>query len=341
MKSGIALEVYNCYMSRNKNHKSRRGLKFVLVLLVLLSLGVGAWYLVDWLQPQVPITSYKFQTPKDESAVIAAVGDIACLPGKPVTPTECQHEAVYGLVELHKPDEILLLGDIQYDDGELFDFQNSFDKSWGNSKDKMRPVPGNHEYEIAGASGYYDYFGERAGEKDKGYYSFDVGKWHAVALNSVCDEAGGCGPGSPQYEWLKKDLAENPEPCTLAFWHHPVYTSGQKALIPGELDHAKPFWELLTQAKTDVILNGHDHLYERFGGQNVDGVESLTGPLQFTVGTGGKSLYKQTSIAANSKAVIDDSFGILLLELKAEEYVWQFIDTANLVRDQGSAKCVN
>lgn len=284
---------------------------------------------------------------------IVAVGDIACDPGSIYIntndPNYCQSKATAALLENLKPDAVLALGDLQYEEGELDKFTASYDKDWGRYKNKTYPVPGNHEYGVPWASGYFKYFNEdqtsgRAGESGKGYYAVDIGSWHIIALNSNCDKAGGCGEGSPQYDWLKQNLLETsiekPNSCTLAFWHHPLFTSGRYAADKELAQLSAPFWNLLLQYKADVVLNGHDHLYERFAPSNADGSPNPAGLRQFTSGAGGKSLYKQTAKQSGSEKMVDDRFGVLVLDLFGNAYKWQFVATNGEVLDSGSQSCV-
>lgn len=149
--------------------------------------------------------------------MLVAAGDIACIPGMAVTAVECQHGATAQLVESLAPDAVAPLGDLQYDFGEAKNFTASYDPTWGRFKERTRPAPGNHEYAGGRAAGYYGYFGAgAAGVDGRGWYSYDLGAWHVVVLNSVCPVVGGCGEGSDQLEWLRQDLANNARPCTLA-----------------------------------------------------------------------------------------------------------------------------
>jgi hypothetical protein len=189
---------------------------------------------------------------------VVAVGDIACPPDEDATPDTCQQAATAELAKSIDPDAVLLLGDIQYPYGTLAAFKKSFDTSWGGLGAKLRPAPGNHEWLTAGARGYFDYFGSRAGA---GYYSFDTGGWHIVSLDSDCPWTGGCGPETAQYQWLEADLKTHPGQCTLAFWHHPVFTSGQYRQSSEQRAAGRNFFDLLYKYNADLVLNGHDHIY--------------------------------------------------------------------------------
>jgi hypothetical protein len=205
-------------------------------------------------------------------------------------------------------------------------------------------VPGNHEYQTdPGASGYFDYFnGEgrnkgRAGRRGKGYYSWNLGAWHLIALNSTCDAVGGCGAGSAQEQWLRADLAANPTQCTLAFWHHPRWSSG----LAGNNSNMGSLVTDLYRAKADVILTGHDHLYERFAPQSPSSAaDPAAGLREFVVGTGGKSLVDWDAIQPNSEVRNNSTFGVLRLTLHASSYDWRFAPIAGQsFTDSGSTSC--
>lgn len=276
---------------------------------------------------------------------IVAVGDIVCDPGDPHLLVKnlgyCQDANTYALASKVKPDAVLALGDLQYENGALDKFNSRYDKTWGQLKSITYPAAGNHEYVTTGAGGYFSYFGSRAGESNKGYYSFDIGGWHFIALNSNCAQVGGCGEGSPQLEWLKQDLAANSDQvCTTAFWHHPRFTSGNYSTDSASRNLSSAFWTELVKSKADVILNGHDHIFERFAPQNSAGEGDEKGPRQFTAGTGGKVLYKKKVVAPNSEVLIDDSFGVLVMELYTKAYRWQFISDEGKTLDSGSQNCL-
>lgn len=229
---------------------------------------------------------------------------------------------------------VLALGDIQYEDASHAKFLSSYDRSWGRVKDVTRPVPGNHEYRTPGAAGYFEYFGEAAGDRTEGYYSFDLGTWHVVALNSNCAAVGGCHESSPQETWLRADLAVTSARCTLAYWHHPRYSSG----VHGSDRAYQAFWQALYDAGADLVLVGHDHDYERFAPQDADGLpDPARGVRQFVVGTGGARPYAFASLRANSEVRMS-TLGVLKLTLSAEGYTWEFISVAG-PRDSGTASC--
>jgi acid phosphatase type 7 len=269
--------------------------------------------------------------------VIAAVGDIACAPSSPMSSLTCHQRGTADLIQRLAPNAVLTLGDDQYEAGSLKSFQASYDATWGPFKAITYPVPGNHEYLTSGAAGYFDYYGAAAGDPSKGYYSFDIGSWHFIALNGNCAPVGGCGPDSPQEQWLRADLAAHGRKCTLAFWHQPRFSSGQHGSDPTY----QAFWEDLYDAKADVVLNGHDHDYERFAPQDPSGnFDATNGLREFVVGTGGKNHYGFTKIANNSQARDDTSFGILQLTLHPGAYDWRFVPEAGAqFTDSGSGSC--
>ncbi|MDQ3496251.1 MAG: metallophosphoesterase [Actinomycetota bacterium] len=231
---------------------------------------------------------------------------------------------------------VATFGDNAYPRGTDADFARCYDPSWGQFKARTLPSPGNHE--AAGASGYLDYFGTAAGEPNKGYYSYDLGSWHVVSLNSNClSVVGGCAPGSPQEQWLKADLAANSNACTLAYWHHPRFSSG----IHGDQSFVDPFWNDLYQAGADVVLNGHDHDYERFAPLNPSGQpDPAQGIREFIVGTGGAELKAFHRIKPTSEAQVAGKNGVLKMTLHPEGYDWQFVTAPNAgIADTGSASC--
>jgi hypothetical protein len=278
-----------------------------------------------------------------QPAVIAAAGDIACDPadanfnGGNGTPAACRMKATSDLLVGAGYAAVLLLGDNQYEDGAVAKYQASYDPSWGRVKPITRPAPGNHEYVTAGAAGYYAYFGAAAGDPAKGWTSFDLGGWHLIALNSNCTEVGGCGPGSPQEMWLAADLAAHPGVCTLAYWHHPRFSSGPH----GNDATYQPFWDDLAAAGADVVLNGHDHIYERFAPQTSAGAADPPGGIrEFVVGTGGKVLTGIVQVRPNSEVRDASTFGVLELTLYPKGYAWRFRPEAGKTfTDSGLGLC--
>ena len=286
--------------------------------------------------PTPPPTSTPTPPPTD-AVVVAAVGDIACPPTSTTTPDACRQMATSDLLVGATPDAVITLGDNQYNNGESSNFNLSYDPSWGRYKAITKPSPGNHDYNTAGAAGYYGYFGAAAGDPSKGYYSFNLGGWHIIALNSNCAYVS-CSAGSTQEQWLRADLAANPAPCTLAFWHHPRFTSGT-----GHSNDISvtPFWQALYDYGADVVLSGHVHNYERFAPQAPNGAaDSVRGIREFVVGTGGKSLYASGAGITNSEVRNGSTFGVLKLTLRPTGYDWAFTPEAGKTfTDTGSHAC--
>jgi hypothetical protein len=266
--------------------------------------------------------------------VLVAAGDIACAPDDETTALRCQHAATARL--LSGATVVAPLGDLQYPSGTLGTFLASYAPTWGVYDAIARPVPGNHEYQTSRAGGYFDYFGSIAGTRDAGYYSYDLGAWHVVALNSNCRRIGGCGTDSAQKEWLRGDLAATDQPCILAYWHHPRFSSGKH----GGSERTQGFWRVLYRYGADVVLNGHDHHYERFALQTPDGDASSDGIRQFVVGTGGASLRPIETVAANSEVRDANTFGVLNLTLMSSGYSWEFAPiAASSFSDSGTTTC--
>jgi len=274
---------------------------------------------------------------------IAAAGDIACDPetdsfnGGRGDGLECRQRATSDLLVGAGYRAVLGLGDLQYGDGEYSQFSASYDPSWGRVRAITRPAPGNHEYKTAGAAGYYRYFGAAAGDPKKGYYSFDLGGWHLIALNSNCSAVGGCGVGSTQERWLRADLAAHASAsCTLAYWHHPRFSSGEHG---GDSEYG-PFWRALYDANADLVLAGHDHNYERFAPQSPSGALDLNrGIRQFVSGAGGKNVRTFPTVRPNSEARDASSLGILELTLGSGEYSWRFRPAVGSFTDSGTGSC--
>jgi calcineurin-like phosphoesterase family protein len=275
------------------------------------------------------------KTPPPEVAgppVVVAAGDIA----------NCASEGDEATARLVSGIEgtVLTLGDEAYPHGTAEDFEECYEPTWGQFKERTKPTPGNHEYNTEGASAYFDYFGKAAGDPDEGYYSYNLGAWHIVALNSNCGEGEiHCGPGSPQGRWLEEDLAANgEEACTLAYFHHPLFASG--SYRPG-VKRVERLWEILYPAGVDVVLNGHDHNYQRFAPQDAGGRADPEGGIrQFVVGTGGRSLYEIPDPIANTEVYNDEAYGVLKLTLHPKKYEWEFVPVkGETFSDFGVARC--
>ena len=266
--------------------------------------------------------------PDGRPQVVYAAGDLADCPET--------GPAVVDLIR-NSSSLILALGDIVHPTGTPREYTRCFDPVWGDLKTRTRPVPGNHDYRTPEAAGYFAYFGALAGNPSMGYYSFDLGWWHIIALNSICKPVGGCREGNPQINWLEADLAAHPAACTLAYWHHPRFSSGNGAA----LQRTDTLWPVLYAAGADVILNGHDHDYERFAPQDPAGqLDPMRGIREFVVGTGGASLTPRLRVARNSELWIGDHHGVLELTLRRAQYDWRFItaETGEVI-DRGTGRC--
>jgi 3',5'-cyclic AMP phosphodiesterase CpdA len=261
------------------------------------------------------------------AAVIVAAGDIAC-PKGPCT----KSIRTANLIGRIDPDAVLPLGDDQYNVGALSAFRTSYAPTWGRFRHRTFPVPGNHEYKTAGAAGYFAYFGPRTFGSN-GWYSYDLGAWHLVALNS---KSGG-KPSSAQLSWLRADLAADTHRCQLAYWHTPRFSSG--------LDHGSDrrmgaFWQILQAAGVDVVLNGHEHHYERFDPLLPDGVPSARGIREFIAGTGGIGAGDGfRAVPLPGSEVRLNAIGVLRLDLHAARYDWAFKAMGGSVLDSGRAAC--
>jgi hypothetical protein len=231
---------------------------------------------------------------------------------------------------------VFTLGDNAYNSGATAEFKNCYGPTWGRHKARTKPTVGNHEYYTSGASGYFGYFGAAAGDPSKGYYSYDRGSWHVIALNSNCSKVS-CAAGSPQEAWLRADLANHPNKCTLAYFHAPLYSSGEH----GNQAHVRPFWKALYQANADLVLSGHDHSYERFAPQDPYGAfDSARGIREFVVGTGGTYLRPFGTIKPNSQSRNSGAHGVLKLTLHPGSYDWKFVPVAGKTfTDSGTTAC--
>jgi len=264
-------------------------------------------------------------------ARLLAAGDIASCSHSRDEQTAALLDGLAGLV--------LTLGDNVYPTGTAQQFAACYDPTWGRHKARTRPAPGNHDFETAGGAGYFGYFGAVAGSAPQGWYSFDYGGWHLVALNSNCSAVGGCTRGSPQGAWLEADLDANPSRCTLAYWHHPRFASSSNH---GSSPLTRELWQILQEHGADVVLVGHDHNYERFALQDAAAAPDPVGIREFVVGTGGAGLYEMGAPEPNSEVRDDTSFGVLALDLAPDAYAWRFHPVAaGGFTDSGVASCVS
>jgi hypothetical protein len=269
------------------------------------------------------------------TVIVAGAGDIACGAGS--GSASCQQSATSDLLLSINPNKVIILGDNQYEDGALSDFQNFFNPSWGRLKNKISPAVGNHEYLTSGASGYFSYFGAAAGDPAKGYYSYNLGAWHLVVLNTECSRAGGCAVGNPQYTWLKNDLSAHPE-CTLVYTHHPRWTSDTRAFDDAEM---QDMVQLMYDKGVELLVVGHSHFYERFRrndpNQNADPNYGLR---QIIVGTGGRNTYGFGTIEPGSEVRDGATFGVIKFTLRPSDYTWNFVPIAGQTfTDTGTETC--
>lgn len=288
----------------------------------MLKLLIGAlniiltWYLAVFSQPSPNATPIIVGAEPAGGIVIAAAGDIACPVWYRDRKNECKEKETADLVQSMKPRAVLALGDLQYPDGSDW---RGFDRSWGRFKSQIYPVPGNHEYETRGAEGYFNYFDKN------GYYSFELGEWHVVAINSNC-EIGACDAVA-QRSWLENDLKKSSKKCSLAFMHHPLLSSGKEKGVK----NMGGIWNILLKRGVDVVLAGHNHSYERFA--------PIGGIREFVVGTGGRSLYGWGKVELGSEVRVNDKFGVLKMVFYERAYEWEFVGIDGKTYDQGQDKC--
>ncbi|MDB5959980.1 MAG: Alkaline phosphatase [Massilia sp.] len=269
-----------------------------------------------------------------QSVTVLAAGDIAnCGTQPPQYSGAFQTAALIDIALAQDPSaRLLALGDLTYPRGRLAEFTGCYQATWGRFKARTYPTPGNHEYATPKAAGYFTYFGAQAGA---GHYAFTLGAWRLISLDSNLDAAG----NAAQLAWLKQELATTPARCTLAYWHHPMYSSGMKGVDP----RMRPAWELLMAAGAELVLAGHDHLYERFAPQDGNGrLDTARGIRQFVVGTGGAFPTPLLLPLPNSEARDSNHMGVLRLVLRADGYDWAFLPVgadALFKPDRGSAPC--
>jgi acid phosphatase type 7 len=286
-----------------------------------------------------------------EDPVVAAAGDIACAPPATRTASSCHHRDTSDLLVAGGYDAVLPLGDVQYECGQASAYRSVYDPTWGRVKAVTRPAVGDNEYTdgnrctTPGASGYFGYFGAAATPRQPwcrsacaGYYSYDLGTWHIVVLNTECGKpgVGGCTRTSPQGRWLAADLAAHPNQCTLAYWHRPRWQDNGRTN-----SNSSYFVQALYDAGAEVVLTGHEHLYERFAPQTPSGVADPNGIRQFIVGTGGKSRHGLARTPPrNAEARSASAYGVLTLTLRPGSYDWRFVaEAGRTFTDSGSHPC--
>ena len=263
------------------------------------------------------------------SAVLVGAGDIC----QAYAVANAMHTA--SLVDALPSAAVFTLGDNSNDSGTVQQYANCYGSAWGGFKSRTRPTVGNHDYLTSNGAPYYAYFGSAAGPAGKGYYSYDLAaNWHVIVLNAICAEVGGCDAGSTQEAWLRADLAANPGKHLIAMWHIPRFSSG----LHGGSSVYQTWWQDLYQAHAEIVLNGHDHEYERFAPQSPAGVADSGGIREFVVGTGGAMLAPFLIVKANSQVRGSGTHGVLKLTLTDRSYSWQFIPVAgSSFTDSGEA----
>jgi acid phosphatase type 7 len=279
--------------------------------------------LILWLTNTVSSTS---------SISLLAVGDISTCGnlGAFITAGILQNQ-----LEQNPNSKLALLGDIAYERGTEAEFK-CFDAAYGQFKNISYPSPGNHEYYSPNATGYYAYYGSRAGNPKQGYYTYKLGNWRIYALNSNCDSIGGCDKNSPQIKWLKQTLLSNPSQCSLAYWHHPRFSSGRH----GNAAFMQDMWALVAKAGVEIVLSGHDHTYERFAPLDSSGKPNPKGTRAFVIGTGGRSFYAFSNPQAHSQIKQNSSLGVTKFVLEPNGYSWEFIAASGSnFKDSGTGKC--
>ncbi len=269
--------------------------------------------------------------------ILVGAGDIANCRGRGEERAEATAKLLDRVFADGHEGLVFTAGDNAYPDGGDEEFRDCYGKTWGRHKARTRPALGNHEYKTPGASGYFNYFGAVAGEPGKGWYSYDLGGWHVVVLNSNCSKLdGGCLPGSPQEQWLRADLAAQPGRCTIAVWHHPRFSSGD---YEDNVD-VEPLWRALDDFDVELLLTGHEHHYERFAPMTADGVPAAAGVRQFIVGTGGVSPREVTQPRAHSEVLKTGVSGVMKLTLRPDTLDWEFISIDGFeFTDAGTVTC--
>ena len=303
---------------------TRTGLRTIFVVVAIVVTAACMATLVD-------LGTSRERQAREGSAVMVGAGDIA----------KCLSSADNATAQLLDdiPGTVFTTGDNVYPSGSAWRFAFCYGSSWGRHKARTRPAPGNHEYlNSQDASDYFEYFGSAAGPPSRGYYSFDKSAWHVVALDSNCEQVrGGGGASSPMVGWLERDLAAHRTECTLAYFHHPLFSSGEH----GDQPQVRPIWEALYAADADVVVSAHDHSYERFAPQRPDGTrDGSRGIREFVVGTGGGEHYPFATIEPNSQVRNASTYGVLKITLSPRSYAWEFVPVeGESFTDSGHDRC--
>lgn len=267
-------------------------------------------------------------SPTGAPAILVGAGDIASCGSSGDEATAALLAGIGGTV--------FTAGDNVYDNGAAREFTDCYGPTWGAQRARTLAAPGNHDYGTRNAAGYFGYFGAAAGHPAQGWYARDVGAWRIYVLNSNCWAIGGCAAGSAQEQWLRGDLAANPRACVLAIWHHPRFSSGEH----GSSAATQALWQALMDAGAEIVVNGHDHDYERFAPQTATGVADPNGLVEFVVGTGGRSHYGFGRTATNSLVRNDDTYGVIEFELYAGSWSFTFVPVAGKTfTDSGTGTC--
>jgi calcineurin-like phosphoesterase family protein len=265
--------------------------------------------------------------------VLLAAGDIAECPTQ-------GDEATARLLDAYPQATIATLGDNAYPKGRRKDFERCYEPSWGRHRERTRPATGNHEYATKHARGHDEYFGDHDGPSRRFYYSYDLGSWHVVVLNSDCWRIGGCAADDPQARWFREELRRHRTRCTVAYWHRPPFSSGRYGDLE-DTERVRPLWQIAVKGGVDVVVVGHEHSYERFAPMDAAGEPSEAGTRLFVVGTGGGNLrpYKRPPLPA-TQARQGDTWGVMRLTLRRDRYDWKFLPVARAAfADAGSASC--
>ena len=289
---------------------------------------VGPTWVVAALLAVVLAVAWPWSSAEAATVILVGAGDIAGCDSSGDSQTASLIKGISGTV--------FTAGDNVYEDGTATQFADCYGPTWGAFRDRTRPSPGNHDYHVNGAAGYFGYFGSRAGAPSRGYYAYNLGNWRIYALNSNCGQIGGCAWDSPQTRWLRADLAAHPHRCVLAYWHHPLFSSGPH----GNQSQVRPLWRALYRAHAEIVINGHDHVYERFRRQSPAGAATSAGIQEFVVGTGGRSHYAFGTIKPNSLRRNAHTYGVLKLTLRRGEYSWRFVPVSGKTfTDSGTRSC--